>query len=373
MKGPSQRQIEIIKRNAGTIGKQTLIVIAALFIATILVILCGFDWMSVFDGILNALIDDIAGTLRWFTPLLLTGLACAVAFRAGIWNMGADGQLYMGAIFATAIALRLQTLPGPVLMPIVFVTGMAAGAIWAAIAGFLRIYCGAKEVVTTILLNYIAFHFTDYMVHGPLKGSGGYALSESSDLIPESVWLTKIIPGSSVSTGILIALALVVVCYILTTKTKFGYENRMLGTNSAFANYGGIHVRKSYMMTIAISGALAGLAGVVEMLGVHHHFAMRFSSDLGFDGMVVSILANDSALGVPISAFFFAILQNGSYNIERFSDVPRTLITVVQALVILMAGSKFVFKRTLIMEKIKGALKRKGDSRMLGGQHERDL
>lgn len=355
----SQRWRQSIKRNAGMLGQRALIVVAALLVATILVIICGFDWVSVFEGIGGAIVHDITGTLRWFTPLLLTGLACAIAFRAGIWNMGADGQLYMGAILATAVALRFQTLPPAVLLPLVFITGMLAGAAWAAIAGFLRIYCGAKEVVTTILFNYVAFHFTDFMVHGPLKGSGGYALSESSDLIPESIWLSKIIPESSVTTGLIIAACLVVVCYVLTTKTKFGYENRMLGTNSAFANYGGIHVRRTYMTTIAISGAIAGLAGVIEMLGVHHHFAMRFSSNLGFDGMVVSILANDSALGVPISAFFFAILRNGSYNIERMSDVPRTLVTVVQALVILMAGSKFVFKHTNLKEKLAGLMKPK--------------
>lgn len=365
-----QRTLTRMKRNVGMIGKQVALVIVALLIATLLVIVCGFDAISVFDGIVGAIVDDITGTLRWFTPLLLTGLACAVAFRAGIWNMGADGQLYMGAIFATAVALRCASLPPAVLLPLVFLTGMAAGALWAAIAGFLRIYCGAKEVVTTILLNYIAFSFTDFMVHGPLKGSGGYALSESSDLIPEGIWLSKIIPGSSVSTGLFIALFLIIVCYLLTTKTTFGYENRMLGTNSAFANYGGIHVRRTYMTTIAISGALAGLAGVIEMLGVHHHFAMRFSSNLGFDGMVVSILANDSTLGVPLSAFFFAILRNGSYNIERMSDVPRALVTIVQALVILMAGSNFVFRNEAWRKKILGLFRKKSSDSIQGGSYE---
>ncbi len=350
---------EKARRNGRLVGRQALIVLTALLAATILVIVFGFEWDSVLQGIRGAVVNDVNGTLRWFTPLLLTGLSCALAFRGGIWNMGVDGQLYMGAIAATAVAIRCAALsPGP-LLALVFLAGMAAGALWAGIAGLLRVYCGAKEVVTTILLNYIAFHFTDYMVLGPLKGSGGYAVAESSDMIGEQIWLTKLIQGSTVTTGLIIAFVSVVVVYVLTTNTPFGYENRMLGTNRAFANYGGINVRRTFMATILISGAIAGLAGVIEILGVHHRFPIRFSNNLGFDGIVVSILANDSAIGVPLSAFFFAVLRNGSYNIERLSDVPKSLVLVVQAMVILMVGARFAMpelKRKDIIKKIRRGL-----------------
>lgn len=334
------------------LGKQTLIILVSILIATFLVIVSGFEWNAVLQGIKGAITTDIRGTLRWFIPLMLTGLACAVAFRGGIWNMGVDGQLYMGAIVATAVGLRFAAFPAWVLLPLIFISGVLTGAAWAALAGWLRIICGSKEVVTTILLNYIAFHFTDFMVLGPLKGSGGYAVAESSDMLAQSVWLAKILPDSSVTTGLYIALVALVAIFVLMTMTPFGYENRMIGTNPAFANYGGINVKRTFLTTISISGAIAGLAGVIELLGVHHRFPIRFSSNLGFDGIVVSILANDSAIGVPFSAFFFAILRNGSYNIERMSSVPRSLVTVVQALVILMVGARFAFQNGSLRGKI---------------------
>lgn len=364
-----QRWLGQARKSGLFLLKQATIVIVALAIASLLVIACGFEWTAVFEGIKGAVVSDIHGTLRWFAPLLLTGLACAVAFRGGIWNMGVDGQLYMGAIIATLVALRCGSLPKALLLPLIFLSGMLAGSLWALLAGYLRIICGAKEVVTTLLFNYIAFHFTDYMVLGPLKGSGGYAVAESSDMIAESLWLSKIIPGSAVTTGLYIALFLVVVLFVLTTKTPFGYENRMLGTNRAFANYGGIPIKRTFLQTIAISGAIAGLAGVIEILGIHHRFPIRFSSNLGFDGIVVSILANDSAIGVPISAFFFAILRNGSYNIERMSDVPRSLVTVVQALVILMVGARFAFNKYNIKNKLGEWLKKPVHKRASGGSN----
>jgi simple sugar transport system permease protein len=329
-----------------TVLRQAIIVVIALVGATILVYISGFQWDSVFIGMKGAIQEDITGTLRWFSPLLLTGLACAVAFRGGIWNMGVDGQLYMGAITATAVALKCNSIPAPILLPLVILSGMVAGAIWAGIAGLLRIYCGAKEVVTTVLLNYIAFHFTDYMVLGPLKGSGGYAVAESSDLIAENLWLPRLIPGSAVSIGLIFSIVAVILSYFILNVTTFGYENKLIGTNMAFASYGGVNVKRTFFVSIALSGAIAGLAGVIEIIGIHHRFPIRFSSNLGFDGIVVTILANNSAAGVPISGLFFAILRNGSYNIERLSDVPRTLVTVVQALVILMVGAKFVFRNS---------------------------
>ena len=314
-------------------------------IASVLIAIFGFRPTAVLEGIGNAVARDLSGTLRWFVPLLFTGLACAVAFKAGVWNMGVDGQLYMGAIAATTVALKCAFLPAGLLWPLTVLAGMAAGALWALIAGWLRVACGAKEVVTTILMNYLAFYFTDFMVLGPLKGTGTYSVAQSSDLIQESLWLPRVIPDSSVSAGLWIGLALIAVMCFLVAKTPFGYEIKLLGTNRAFANYGGINIKRSFLRTIAVSGAIAGLCGVVEILGVHHRFPFRFSSNLGFDGIVVSILANDNPIGVLFSGFFFAVLRNGSYNIERMSDVPRSLVLVVQATIIILAGAKYFFSR----------------------------
>ena len=138
--------------------------------------------------------------MRWTTPLILSGLAIAVAFKTGAWNLGVDGQLYMGALAATAVSLGLSTLPGVLLFPITVLAGIIAGMLWALLAGILRTQYGANDLVSSLLLTYVAYHFSDYLIHGPLK-SGAYGPAESSNIIPETVWLPKIIEGSSVTIG----------------------------------------------------------------------------------------------------------------------------------------------------------------------------
>jgi len=334
-----------LKQNAFFILKQSAAVGAALLIATLIITISGFKPMAIIAGIFQALSDDILGTLRWFTPLIFTGLACSFAFKAGAWNMGVDGQLYMGSVAATATALGFAHLPGAALLPLVMIAGVLGGMLWALIAGALKVVCGANEIVTTLLMNYLAFFFSDYCVLGPLKGSGAYAAVMSSDVISESVWFPLLIPNSSVSIGFVIALALVTAVFITMKKTTFGYEMTQVGTNASFANYGGIKTQKVFLSSMAVSGAIAGLAGVVEILGIHHRFPYRFSSSLGFDGIVVAILANNNPLGVFLSAGFFAVLKNGSFNIERMSDVPSSMVLVVQAIVILLVGAQFVYRR----------------------------
>lgn len=325
--------------------KQVLAVLVALLLATIMISLSGFKPIAIIEGIGNALTEDFLGTLRWITPLIFTGLACAVAFKAGVWNMGVDGQLYMGSIAATAAALSLAGMPGYILLPVVVLAGILGGMLWAMLFAVLRVAFGANEIVTTILMNYLAFYFSDFCILGPLKGSGTYAAVMSSDIIPESVWFPLLIPKSSVSIGLLFALLLAVILYFVMNKTTFGYEMKQLGTNPSFASYGGIQVKKLFLKVSALSGAIAGFAGVVEILGVHHRLHYRFTSNLGFDGIVISIIANNNPLGVLASGGFFALLRNGSYNIERMSDVPRSMVLVVQALVIVFVGSQFVWKR----------------------------
>lgn len=334
-----------VKEGLRFFAKQVGIIVIALLIATAFIAVSGFHISSVAAGFLNALSRDIGGTIRWFIPLIFTGLACAVAFKAGIWNMGVDGQLYMGAIISTTIAIKLDFLPTPLLLALAMLGGILSGALCGVVVALLRVYFGAPEVVTTMLMNYIIFYFTDFMVMGPLKGTGDYAVAQSSDMIREELWFPTLVQGSNINIGLIIGVVLTILVWLLMSKTTFGYRAKMLGTNRAFSNYGGINIKTSYIKILAVSGAIAACAGIVEIFGIHHRFPFRFSNNLGYDGMVVSILANDNPLGCLLSAFFFALLRNGSYNIERLSDVPRALVLVVQATIIILVGAKYVLHR----------------------------
>lgn len=326
-----------------TILRQVLLIILSVMLASILIWITGYSPLAVFDGLVSGLTKDFGGTLRWTTPLILTGLAVAVAFKTGAWNLGVDGQLYMGALAATAVALAGKSLPAIFLIPLVFISGIVAGTLWALLAGFLRTQYGANDVVTTLLLSYVAFHFSDYMIHGPMK-SGEYGPAESSNIIPKSVWLPKLMEDSSVTIGLIIAVLLAIVLYIVIYRSTLGYEFKLVGTNVWFSSYGGIKVKSIYLKGMAISGAISGLAGVIEILGIHHRFPIRFSSGLGFDGIVVSLLAGNNPLGTLLSGLFFGALRNGSYNIERLTDVPRAMVIVVQAIIVIMVGIQFVIK-----------------------------
>ncbi len=326
-----------------SILRQVLLILLSIAITSILIWIMGYSPLAVFDGLSNGITKDFPGTLRWTTPLILSGLAIAVAFKTGAWNLGVDGQLYMGALAATAVSLGLSTLPGVLLFPITVLAGIIAGMLWALLAGILRTQYGANDLVSSLLLTYVAYHFSDYLIHGPLK-SGAYGPAESSNIIPETVWLPKIIEGSSVTIGLIVAIVLAVVLYFLIFRTTLGYELKVVGSNLWFSRYGGIKVKAVYLKGMAISGAISGLIGVIEILGVHHRFPIRFSSGLGFDGIVVSLLASNNPLGVIISGLFFGALRNGSYNIERLTEIPRAMVIIVQAIIVLMVGMQVIIK-----------------------------
>lgn len=357
LKELSQKIYLSISSPLKSILQKALLILLSILLASVLIWITGYSPLSVLDGLMNGMTGDFPGTLRWATPLILTGLAVAVAFKAGAWNMGVDGQLYMGAMAATAVSLALASFPGFILLPITILAGIIAGTLWALLAGFLRTQFGANDVVTTLLLTYVALNFSDYLIHGPMK-SGAYGPAESTNIIPESVWLPKIIADSSVTIGLIIALVIAVVLYILIYRSTLGYELKVVGTNLWFSRYGGIKVKSVYLKAMAISGAISGLAGVIEILGVHHRVPIRFSSGLGFDGIVVSLLASNNPLGVILSGLFFGAFRNGSYNIERLTEVPRAMVIIVQAVIVLMVGMQFIIK--LRKQKITTSKSQKG-------------
>lgn len=336
----------LLSGRAKKVARQLLLVIIAMCVASVFLLLTKYDPTLVFKSLYIGITSDLAGTIRWTTPLLLTSLAVCVTFRAEIFNMGVDGQFYIGAIVATVLAMNLPHMPSILAIVLVMLGGGAAAAVWSSIAAILKIRFRCDEVVTTLLMNYIAYYFTDYLVLGPMLGDGTLGAARSTNYIAENTFLPMIqaFAPSTASVGIYIALAVVFVVAFILNRTQKGYEIRIVGNNPNMAEYGGIRVNATILYVMLLSGFIAGIAGAIEILGVHDRFPLRFSDQLGFDGIVVSLLANNNPFGIILSAFFFGALKTGSINMQRIADVPAAMTDVVQGFIILVVSANFAFK-----------------------------
>ncbi|MBN2303116.1 MAG: ABC transporter permease [Anaerolineae bacterium] len=274
-----------------------------------------------------------ANSLLAATPIIFTGLGTAIAFRAGVFNVGVEGSLYMGALFAAWVGFTFTSLPGLLLIALAFTVGGIAGGLWGLIPGYLKARLRVDEVVTTIMLNYVAIEFTAYMVQsGPFFVPG--MANAMSKTISTKAQLPALVKRSQFNSSFLLALACVVVVIFLMNRLRLGYETRMVGDNPLFARWSGIHVGKTILKVMFISGLLGGLAGAGQVMGVHYNFSARFSRGFGFDGMTIALLARNSPVGVLIGALLFGVLRSGGTTIEVFTDVPIDLVDIVQALII---------------------------------------
>jgi simple sugar transport system permease protein len=290
---------------------------------------------------------DLQQTLRVMTPLILTALAVAFAFRCGLFNIGGQGQYWVGLIFSLYVGTHLSGLSRPLHVAVGLAAGILGGAIWGGIAGALRATVGAHEVITTIMLNWIAIFGGQYLFElgGPLQGP--VPSLPRSEIIDDSskLWLVW---GNYLHAGIFVALAALVVYYVILNRTTLGYEVRAVGFNPEAARYSGIPVRRSYFLALAISGAFAGLAGAVDMLGVKYSVdTSDFASQVGFTGIAVALLGRNKAVGIFFAALLFAGLQTGTSTRQLDPEVfepalASDLAIMIQALVIFFVGAEFL-------------------------------
>lgn len=292
-------------------------------------------------------VKNLATTLQRATPLMFTGLAVAFAYRAGLFNIGAEGQLYIGAFAAAWVGFSFTGLPRMVHLPLAILAGMLGGALWGSIPGFLKAKLGIHEVINTIMLNFIALFLTDWLATGPFHG--GSWVPETARVAPTAA-LTRLYPPTRLSAGVFLALAAALIVYLILWKTKQGYELRAVGLNPQAAEYGGINVARNTIIALATSGALAGLAGTEQILGLHNRFIVRFSADLGFMGVAVALLGKNHPVGVLLAAILFGALQTGSAAMDRLTAVPRELITIIQALIIFFVAAEYLIRRLLRMK-----------------------
>jgi len=269
-------------------------------------------------------------------PLVLTGLAAAVAFKARFWNIGAEGQLYAGAMGATWIGITFTKAPAAVLLPAVILAGAAAGALWAIGPAFLKARFKVDDVVTTLLLNYVIILVVGALLDGPWKNPVS-SWPQSPDLA-EAARLPRVIGGTRVHLGIPIAFGLVFVVYFLMRGTTFGYELRVLGSNPEAAYFGGLPTTSILIRTAVVSGGLAGLAGVGEVAGLHYSLLTEISprdAGIGYTGIVIATLGGLHAFGVLLAALFFAVIYNGAGTMSRVTGVPSYITQVIQGVTLL--------------------------------------
>jgi general nucleoside transport system permease protein len=347
-----------------------LAVAAAFLVGAIIILILGDDPIRAYGLLLSSSfgsIKDIGWTLHYATPLIFTGLAVAVAFRCGLLNIGAEGQLYVAAFAVAWVGIVLggrivtvagkqedwsyASLPAVILVPLCMLAAIAAGGLWGAIPGVLKARFGSHEVINTIMLNFIAIalvgYFTQYhykLAGDPIQRTAeiGYAA-----VIPKLNQFLPFLPHDvPLNVAFLLALLMCGVVYVFLWKTRWGFELRAVGENPTAAEYGGISPGKQMIIAMTISGMLAGMVAIGEVQGTRHHFESGFSADWGFLGIAVALLGRNHPLGVLIAAVFFGVLLRGEIFVDAFTRyVSKDLGWVLQAIIILFVACFQIYTR----------------------------
>jgi ABC-type uncharacterized transport system permease subunit len=328
-------------------------VVAAFIVGGILILIIGDNPIEAYRLLFGSAFSwpvGIGYTLFYATPLIFTGLAVMVAFRCGLLNIGAEGQLYV-ASFATAwVGITFANLSPWLLIPMCFLAAILGGGIWGAIPGILKARFGSHEVINTIMLNFLAVALLSYFVQYHYKAPGD-PIMQSIPIGPGAhiARLGKFIPGMPQFIPLNFAFILALICcglvYIFLWHTKWGYELRATGSNPSAAEYGGISVRKQIVIAMTISGSLAGMVGINEVLGYRYRYYDGFSDNYGFTGIAVALLGRNHPVGVIISALLFAVLQRGGIPVDAFTQhVTKDIVQVLQGTIILFVAAEAFFR-----------------------------
>ena len=347
-----------------TAGIILLAVLLTLGIASLILTVLGANVLDTFWVIFCypfTSFKNLSGVINIMTPLTLVGVGICVAYRSGIINIGGEGQMLVGLLCAIAFALSID-LPRAIALPLIILVGMAGGAIWGFFPGILRSKFGVSELLSTVMFNYIATQLYAYCLRVPLldPAVAGGAGDPQTVKLAETQWLSRInelvdnVPkGTRFHTGIFIALALAVIIYLFMWKTPAGFKMRAAGASDRAARYGGISVNKYLVLAMCISGACCGLAGTVEILGVHHRGIGSCTGGYGSSGIVVALFGGLHPLGVIPAAFFFALISYGCSALQiNKIPVPSNMIDVLMGLVILViVAAKLIIANPYLMDR----------------------
>jgi len=286
------------------------------------------------------LIDPLSNPVRLIevlvktTPLLLTGIAVAFAFSGGYWNIGVEGQLYMGATAATAIGLQMHAAPAWIALPLIIIGGFLAGMAWALLPALMKVRLKIDEVVTTLLLNYVAIFFVSAILNGPWRDP--ISQWPQSPEIAASAIFPKLIPRSRLHLGFILAILIIIAMWFVLSRTAFGLKMKAVGHNLEAARFSGIHVDRTMLIVALTSGGIAGLAGASEVAGIHFHLIDAISPGYGYTGIIIATLGALNPIGVALAAFFIGLIDTGSQTVSRALGVPAYLGDVIQATLLLV-------------------------------------
>jgi simple sugar transport system permease protein len=328
-----------------------LAMVAALVIGAVMLLLLKANPIEAYAAMFGGALGDVSGltqSLVKATPLLLVGLGIVIAFRASVINIGGEGQIIAGALMGTTFSLVFRDWPGWLLIPTTMLSGFLAGAVWGFIPGILKARLGVNEILSTVMMNAIALQLMNSLLRGPLMDPEAVAnrtfLAQSARL-PDQVWLPRLVPQTLLHSGALIAVVLAVLVYVFLWRTTIGYRIRAVGLNPDASRYAGIRVPFYQALSLTLAGGFAGLAGIVEVMGVHHRLLEGISGGYGFSGIVAALFGGLHPIGAIPASFLFGSLLVGADKMQRAVQVPSALINVMLGLVVLFVVGSALWSR----------------------------
>lgn len=320
----------------------------ALGVGAGLIAIAGVNPLPAYSVLFNeALLNyyGLGNTLTKAAPLLLTALGVLIALKAGQFNIGGEGQIYMGGLGSAIAGLYLHGFPLWLHVPLALGGGFLFGALWGLIPGYLKAFRGVNEVITTLLLNYVAQYFVSYLVSGPMLEPN--APSPFSPPLEPTAQLPILLPQTQAHAGIVVAIATTILAWMALTYTPFGYQIEAVGQNPIAARYAGMSVRRTIMAALAIAGGCAGLAGAGEVMGLRYRLFENFSPGYGFTAIAIAILSRGNFAGLSLIALFFGALRSGANVMQRSAGVPITIVDAIQGLTVLFIAISLVVERRL--------------------------
>jgi ABC-type uncharacterized transport system permease subunit len=319
---------------------QIIAILLAFLVGAIVLLATGHSPADAYTAVIRGAFGDIYGIGQTFTqstPIIFTALAFIFSFKCGLFNIGAEGQLLIGGFTAALVGISFGGLPVYIHLPLAVLAGAAGGALWGLIPGMLKARLGAHEVITSMMLSYVALYITSYMVNYPFIAPPGW-VAQTVPIAP-SAELPRILPPTQLSAAIFIAIGVAASVALVLDRTVLGYEVRAVGLNTSAAESNGINVKNTIILTFAISGALAGLGGAGEILGVHRRFISGFSPGYGFDGLAVGLIGGLNPIGSVLAAILIGALRAGGMTMNTVTGVPIDIVSVLQGLVVLFVSA----------------------------------
>jgi len=336
---------QLFLKDIKEVGFGLLAIIAALLTVAIMISAAGINSIEAYQALVKGSLGSINGISETFvkaTPLIFLGLGITIAFKGGMWNIGGDGQLLLGALGGTIVGVYLPDMPPILHITLSLLGGFILGAFWAAIPGYLKLKRGTNEIVVTIMLNYLAVFLIAYLVSGPMKDTTQLIPIPQSREIAGSAVLPRLIPLTRIHAGFLIAIVAAIVVWFMLERTVLGYEIKSVGENKEAAKYGGINIFRAGLISMVFSGGLAGIAGVSEVAGVHHYLLDGISPGYGYLAIAVALFGGLNPIGVVFSAIFFGALMVGAESMQRAVGVPTATIYLLEGLVVIFILARHI-------------------------------